>query len=219
MLDELPIDIITRLPNQAVGDTLCIPKDPLITRLHFQNVNGASISTTGTWEILLEHYKEMEVDIALGCEHKLDTNIPYVNKRLYDGATKIFGPNSCTIVAVATPTEITTNIQGSHKPGGSMATIIGKPRGRILETGKDTFGRWVYIKFQRKDQLPLTIISTYQVVNCDVHQMGDTTYANQLVAAYTNANYTDPHKLRQHHSTDIVKLQFHSGFKKLSTFE
>ena len=199
--DDTPIDIVTRLPNQAVGDTLCIPKDPLITRIHFQNVNGASIGHTGTWEILLEHYKDMEVDIALGCEHKLDTTIPYVNKRLYEGATKIFGPNSSTVVAVATPTEIISRTQGSHKPGGSMATVIGKSRGRMLETGKDSFGRWVYLKFQRKDQLPLTIICTYQVVVCDAHQTGDTTYANQLI------EHTPMQTTTIHTSSDIITQQ------------
>jgi hypothetical protein len=206
MLDVTPIDTVTRLPNQAVGDNLCIPKDPLITRLHFQNVNGASINQTGTWDLLLEHYKEMEIDIALGCEHKLDTNIPYVHRRLYEGATRTFGINNCTIVAVATPTEIITKGQSSHKPGGSMATVIGKPRGRLIETGKDKLGRWVYLKFQRMDQLPLTIISTYQVVDCNPKEVGDTTYANQLLAAYEDSKYTDPHKLRKHHSNDLVKF-------------
>jgi hypothetical protein len=206
MLEESPIDIVTRLPNQAVGDTLCLPKDPLLTIIHFQNINGASINQTGTWDLIMEHYKEMEIDIALGCEHKLDTNIPYVTRRLYEGATRTLGQNSCTIIAATTPTEIITRGLSAHKPGGSMATVIGKSRGRLLQTGKDKLGRWVYLKFQRTDQLPLTIISTYQVVDCNAMLAGDTTYANQLLAAYQDLGYHDPHKLRFHHSKDLVKF-------------
>jgi hypothetical protein len=179
MLDAPPIDTVTRMSNQAVGDTLCLPKDPLLTRLHFQNINCASINQTGTWDLLMEHYKEMEVDIVLGSEHMLDTNIPYVKKRLYDGATRTFGLNYCTTVAAATPTEIITQGQTSHKPGGSMALVLGKPRGRLLETGRDKLGRWVYLKFQRHDQLPLTIISTYQVVDCNPMQVGDSHHIRQ----------------------------------------
>jgi hypothetical protein len=87
-----------------------------------------------------------------------------------------------------------------------MAIVPGKPRGRLLKTGKDKLGRWVYLKLQRHGQLPLTIISTYQVVECNTMQAGDTTYANQLLAAYQDSGYDQPHKLRFHHSKDLVKF-------------
>ena len=50
-----------------------MPKPAGITRLHFQNINGVSLGKGGTWEEICDHYENMEVDIGLACEHKVDT--------------------------------------------------------------------------------------------------------------------------------------------------
>lgn len=70
---DTPIWGQPQMGNQAIGDTLRLPKDPTITRIHFQNVNGVSLGKDGTWEGVCEKWKNMEVDIGLICEHKLDT--------------------------------------------------------------------------------------------------------------------------------------------------
>ena len=75
-----------RSDNTTIGDILSIPKDPRTTRLHFQNIDGASITAGGSWPIICEHWQRMEVDIALACKHKLDTTQGRVNSKLYEGA-------------------------------------------------------------------------------------------------------------------------------------
>ena len=62
--------------NQYIGDSLQLPKQEGITRLYFQNLNGITLSTTGNWEETCSHLRDMEVDIALIAEHKLDTTQP-----------------------------------------------------------------------------------------------------------------------------------------------
>ena len=61
-----------RMGNQAIGDSMSIPKDPNVTRIHFQNVNGVSLGKEGTWENVCEMWKRMEVDIGTICEHKVE---------------------------------------------------------------------------------------------------------------------------------------------------
>ena len=43
------------LPNSYVGDTLSLPKAENITQLYCQNVNGISLSHSGTWNTTCEH--------------------------------------------------------------------------------------------------------------------------------------------------------------------
>jgi hypothetical protein len=170
-----------RRPNTEIGDPLSIPKDTSTTRINFQNINGASVAAGGTWPIVYSHWKHMSVDIALACEHKLDTTQPYVMKRLHDGARTEFGLQNYTLSATSSPSEAA----GAYKPGGVLAMVIGRTKSKLLTTGHDELGRWTYIKFNRKAGLPLTIISTYQVVDVDPRNVGGTTYANQLLGAYT----------------------------------
>ena len=44
----------------------------------------------------------------------------------------------------------------------------------------------------------------YQVVDLDPTKVGDSTYANQLAGYYTSQNRDDPHRLRKHHSDDLL---------------
>jgi hypothetical protein len=79
------------LPNQAIGDPLCIPKNHDRTRLYFQNVNGMNVACGGTWEITCRQLRTMEVDIVLLGEHKLNTNKDEVIKKMYEGARQVYG--------------------------------------------------------------------------------------------------------------------------------
>ena len=93
-----------------------------------------------------------------------------------------------------------------------MALAIGPSKGRILAMHKDPAGRWVSISLQRTQIAPVTIISTYQVVNVDPTKVGDSTYANHLAGYYTSDNRVEPHRLRKHHSNDLTNY-----IKKLQT--
>jgi hypothetical protein len=119
--------------NQAVGDTLRVPKHQDTIRFHYQNVNGVTIGQGGTWEGVCENWKHMEVDVGLVCEHKLDTTHFGVNKGLREGATRIFGTGCTKLVAGST-----NRVHGKHfKPGGVLATTIGAVTGRVMAADID----------------------------------------------------------------------------------
>jgi hypothetical protein len=126
-----------RCPNTVeIGDPLSIPsKDPSTTRIHFQNINRASITAGGTWPIVCSQWKHMSVDIALACEHKLDTTQPYIMlmKRLHDRARTKFGLQNYTLSATSSPSEAA----GAYKPGGVLAMVIGRTKSKLLTTGHD----------------------------------------------------------------------------------
>jgi hypothetical protein len=189
-----------RIPNNPIGNAMCLPKESTITRIHFQNVNGLTTLPGGTWELACDHWKTMEVDIALACEHKLDTTQPYVISQLHKGAKKILGLNNFSLVATS------TKVRSARpwKPGGVLAMTLGTIQGRIMEKGQDELGRWAFIKLRRDNSPPIMVISTYQVVDVPAQEAGKSTYATQLYAAYSKEKRPDPEKLRKHHSDDLV---------------
>ena len=119
----------------------------------------------------------MEVDVALLMEHKLDTSQPKVIKRLYNDAHKIFGLGTFNINPTLTPMVSAT----IFKPGGVLSVTQGNIKGRILESGKDPLGRWVYTKYQCNTGPPITIIATHQVVDVDPCRSGPTTFATSYI--------------------------------------
>ena len=67
--------------NQYVGDVIPVPKPKNTTRLYFQNINGISLITPGTWGVNLgchfgKDLHDMQVDLELLAEHKLNTTQP-----------------------------------------------------------------------------------------------------------------------------------------------
>ena len=70
----------TTQDNFGIGDTLQLPKPATSLRVYFQNINGINLTHQGNWDITCEHIRDMEIDIALLAEHKLDTNQPRVKK-------------------------------------------------------------------------------------------------------------------------------------------
>jgi hypothetical protein len=93
-----------KLGNHAVGDILVVPKPRNTIRLHYQNANGISLGKQGTWDHVCESWRQMEVDIGLLCETKLDTTCPGVIRELKEGASRQFGLGTFRIVAGSTPT-------------------------------------------------------------------------------------------------------------------
>ena len=201
---EPPIWGCPQMGNQAIGDTLLIPKDPKVTRIHFQNVNGVSLGKEGTWEGVCETWKNMGVDIGLICEHKLDLTTPSTINRLKEGATQHFGTGSFRIKATSTPVEHGR----TYKPGGVLGMTIGPISGRIMKSHQDEAGRWVAMTLRRREENPLTIICTYQVVDVDPRSttVGPTTYATQLHAHYRLEGRHHPENLRCHHANDLVNF-------------
>ena len=160
---EARINQTPRDENFYIGDVLSLPKAENTTRIYFQNVNGINLCHRGTWMDTCEHFRDMQVDVALVVEHKLDTTQPNVMKRLHEEPRRIFEPGSYSINASSTQVEA----QSIYKPGGVLSLTTGAIKGRILETGKDPLGRWVYTKYRRNIGPPITVVVTYQVVDCD----------------------------------------------------
>jgi hypothetical protein len=183
---------------------MCIPKPDNTTRLHFQNINGASLGKGGTWELVAEEWKNMEVDIGLVCEHKLDTTYKGVISSLREGAERHLGKGTVRLLAGSTPTEH----QRQYKPGGTLIAAIGPTSGRVMKYHTDIAGRWTSITLRRKQAPPLTIICTYQVVDVNPKRddLGEQTYAKQLYAYYSDhlSDYPLPEKLRKYHARDLL---------------
>ena len=144
----------------------------------------------------------MEINIALLAEHKLDTNQPRVRKRLHDTAREVFGLGTYTITDVSTSIESPT----MYKPGGVLSMLQGNIEGQVLTTGSDPLGRWVYVTLRRSTGPPLTIITTYQVVDVAPRQAGPTTYATQLYLMYLQQGRHNPENLQSHHAHDLISF-------------
>ncbi len=76
--DNRPINIMEceREKNVPIGDRLDLDKPPGTTRIYMQNVNGFQLTPGGTYATACQHLKDMDVDHAMFCEHKLDTTKP-----------------------------------------------------------------------------------------------------------------------------------------------
>ena len=132
--------------NHAIGDDMAMPKQVHTTRVHFQNLNGVSLHKGGTWEQCCEQWQDMEIDIVLACEHKIDTNHASNKSIMYQQATQVLGQGSFHMIAASTPT---TGRCFDAKSGGTMAMVIGHSKGRLLSTHADEAGRWVSMTLKR----------------------------------------------------------------------
>eukprot|EP00957_Ditylum_brightwellii_P190511 14501359-Ditylum_brightwellii.AAC.1 len=48
------------------------------------------------------------------------------------------------------------------KPGVMMSLIQGDMVGRVIKSGSDEYGRWVYSKLAAKDKRVIAVITAYQ---------------------------------------------------------
>ena len=112
----------------------------------------------------------------------------------------MFGLRNYALKVASTPITAGTYF----KPGGTLAACIGNVKGRLIEMGSDNSGRWVFIKLRRAQAAPITVICTYQVVDTNPLTSGPTTYATQLLSLYLSQGRANPHKLRHHHTEDLI---------------
>ena len=140
--------------------------------------------------------------MGLIAEHKLDTTQPGVIRHLHDDIKPIFNVGSFCINAASSQ----ISAQSMYKPGGVLSITCGSSKGRILESGKDTYGRWVYSKLRRNNGPPVVMVVTYQVVDTAPRTSGPTMYATQLYASYIAEGRPDPDHLRYHHANDLINF-------------
>ena len=174
-----------------------------MTRLYFQNVNGINLVSPGNWTDSCKHIHDMEVNIALLTEHKLDTQQPRVVRKLYEDARKMFGMSCFSINAVST--DLVSQLM--YKPGGVLPLVNGGVKGQILTSDQDSFGHWPSTTYHHSSGPLLTIIVTYQVVAGDSGRAGPTTCATQqfsLYFLYTREGSPHPEDFRRHHANNLI---------------
>jgi hypothetical protein len=189
-------------PNQPVGDSLYLPKENTKMRLYMQNPNGISCGKMGDMDMVIDHLKHMEVDVFIFPETNLDTHKAKVKSQVHKHFRESLGPGTYQLEMATSSAEYT----GQYKPGGVMGGIMGHNRGRIIESGKDKYGRWVYFRMTGQGTRVITIIGTYQVCKGNVRTAGPATALTQQYSMLVQDGYNDPHKVRQHHAKDLVQF-------------
>jgi exonuclease III len=188
--------------DQPVGNPLCIPKPNEWTRIMVQNTNGVSIGREGDLVLVLDQIKQMEIDVMLITETNLDTNNHKVKARIHKDLTKTFGLGAYHVVTAASAHQY----NGFYKPGGVMGIVCGKTKGRIIASGSDHMGRWVYIRLQGQGERVITIVGTYQVCQSNVKTVGPTTAIAQQYSILVQEGRVDAHQVRKHHAQDLLQF-------------
>ena len=191
-----------KLPNEPIANPMIVPKEATTSRVYLINPNGVDIRKGGGWEQICSMAKRTGIDLLSIVEHKLDTTKAWVRKRLQEGATKVFGgKTSYRLNLHSTPIES----ENHRKPGGILQLVTGSDCGRIHSTFQDPYGRWVSTTFNRTGRSPMTLISTYQAVKSNHRTAGASTYFTQLYSQHKTEGRVDAHKVRRHHSHDLVE--------------
>ena len=139
------------------GDTMDQKQNGII-RLFFQNVNGIKYDQLGGEMGWYGHYMaENEVDILGVAEHNVDNCSPSAALAMRQALQRIERNFSLTIGGT------TTRMETPYKPGGTLMVARGNVRGRIMERGSDSLGRWTYIRIRGKQGRSLWILTAYQV--------------------------------------------------------
>jgi hypothetical protein len=205
--DDRPIHIGIQQPersqinqDQPVGDSLMIPKPNEWTRIMVQNTNGISIGRDGDFAITLDHVRQMEVDVMIITEANLDTTKSRVKTLLHHDLRKTFGLATYHLITSASPQPY----NGFYKPGGVIGMVQGKTKGRLLESGGNYMGRWIYVRLQGQRNRVITIIGTYQVCQNNVQTAGPTTAIAQQYSLLTQEGRNNPHRVRDHHTKDLL---------------
>ena len=96
---------------------------------------------------------------------------------------------------------------GYYKPGGIMGGVMGRYKARVIESGHDKYGRWVWFRMSGQSNRTITVIGTYQVCQDNVRTAGATTAITQKCCqcypSSANTNLTAvglPQLKHQHHS-------------------
>jgi Endonuclease/Exonuclease/phosphatase family len=87
-----------------------------------------------------------------------------------------------------------------------MGATMGKTIARIIASGQDSMGQWVYIKLIGKNNKRITIIGTYQVCQDNVTTAGPTTAITQQYSMLMQEGRHNPHRVRDHHAHDLVEF-------------
>ena len=149
----IPGDLPAQHPKtEPLGDPLQVLKDRGWTRFFFQNPDGVSVGIGGNIETTLQHAKDMQCDHLVLPETKLDVARKRIKSRVHEHCRNVYGAGRHRAVTAASDLEYIFN-----KPGGVLGVTIGRLAGRVLDTGSDSMGRWVYTKFSASGEKNITL--------------------------------------------------------------
>ncbi|KAI2490869.1 hypothetical protein MHU86_23692 [Fragilaria crotonensis] len=144
--------------NYPWGDQLG-SKASHVTRLYSINVNGISLDRRGgSFDGICRSLKEIQADIFCAQEHNLDTTQFKVRSVLFDTVKNHWERNR--MVMGTTPITVET----PYKPGGTLIATVGSLMGRVVQQGRDKWGRWVFQEFIGKGNRRVVLFSAYQPV-------------------------------------------------------
>ena len=195
------LHVVTAKHDQVVGDAMMIPKPRNTFRIMAKNPNGISLGDGGNFQMVLDDLHEAQIDLFLASETKLDSTQEWVQNQIDFQCKTAYGKLQKVVLG-------SSSIQyaSQFKPGGVMALLNGNAVGRVQTTGVDEFGRWAYIKLNGGDGKVITVIATYQVCHGDVKHSGPSTALTQQYSMLEQAKRQDPHRVRWHHSRDLVQF-------------
>jgi hypothetical protein len=177
--------------EDTIGDGMIIPKSNNITRIYCQNTNGISVGRNSNLDVILEQVRHMEIDIIIITETNLATDNPKVRSQIYNIFRQTFGQATHRLVTATS----SQKYPGHYKPGGVMGATMGKTIARIIASGQDPMGQWVYIKLIGKHNKRITIIGTYQVSQDRVSTAGPTTAITQQFSMLRQEGRHNPHRV------------------------
>ncbi|NCG03282.1 MAG: hypothetical protein GWP22_07470, partial [Actinomycetales bacterium] len=84
-----------------------------------------------------------------------------------------------------------------YQPGGSLLTINGVNRGRVVDSGTDPLGRFCWMALKGKRDEGWLMVSAYRVCQSSAHNAGANTAFSQQYSALRELGHTRPNPRRQ----------------------
>ena len=164
-------------------------KDPAHIRLYSVNINGIALDKEGgKFGEFCQVMDETQSDIGCVQEHNLDTMQYQVRQQLSSTTQKRWQWQ--WLSTGSTP----LTFASQYKPGGTLILSANSITSRVIDSGSDKWGRWTYQSFQGKNQIIVTVISAYQVVDSASGLQGQITASaqQQVLLIETNDSLTQP---------------------------
>ena len=154
-------------------------------RVHHVNLNGLSIQDGYSIDLYLQGTVALQVDMGSMNEINLNLQNPSIRSRF----TKLFKRFDRNMgIQQSFPPEQSMR-KADYNPGSNMIWVQGGYAGRIIERGKDKYGRWSYLVLLGKRNRKLLFISAYKVCK------GGTHGGTGIAAQETRAMAKDLHPL------------------------
>ena len=165
-----------RQRNLPFGDLITNNKEHDHSRIIFQNVNSLELSSGHhTLELVCDSIGQFEIDIA--CLAETNTNWKHQSsKTSFQATKKRHWKHSHSITSE-------TDIEWGdiYKPGGTAIITLPPFSPSITTSGSDPteLGRWSYITISGRDNIKLTVLSTYRVSQKSIKHAGLSTNIRQ----------------------------------------